>query len=910
MYFPTGSTPSSVAIGDLDRDGHADLVVTNSAVYSESRISSISILRGNGDGTFAPGRVIPVGNVPQAVVIEDLDGDGFPDLAIANFGESPAYVGSVSVMMGYGDGTFRSAVDYTAGNMVRSLSAADLDGDGDLDLVTEDAVLLNNGDGTFGAAAAYGYDYADWLVAVGDLNRDGHPDLVTSDIDAEPGYDDEPGMWAYTVRLGNGDGTFRAPMRQGQGFRCWGLGLADLDGDGLLDLAICNHGDDRGYSSGVLVHLGRGDGTFGPARLFQTAWNPVSLAIADLNGDGKLDLITSNDGDDPDFDVNSMTILLGNGDGTFARGPELQTGEHPAFVAAGHVDSGATWDLVAVNQTDFSLSVFLGNGDGSFGTRDRTLVGRHPFGLAAADLDHDGRTDLVSANGGPYSGPGGVSLIRSRGDGTFDDPVDSGTGKRFFVGAADLNADTATDLVVTSASGVTAMLGGGGATFRELSETRLDPNFPGPPVLADLNHDGLLDVAVPLSGAGGVSVLIGRGDGSFGPGTRFAVVGAYADHAAAGDLDRDGLPDLVVGLGGYSVSVLLGHGDGTLAPAVTYDSHQYFANNAPVGLADIDEDGQLDVVCGNVVWLGNGDGTLRAGTRIVRYGDNGIVLEDFDGDHHVDAAFLSESRMVSVLPGRGDGTFGPPLQYGTGAGPRSMTAGDFDGDGRIDLAVSNYSESISILLNRSQAPAVAVRFELAPGTLSPSSQARWVIGTIETPSPYSAGDFDVGSIRLNGVVSVDRSAPSPERHGSRGLVVRFDRAALVAVLPAGEQVPVTITGNFGVRPFQATTTVRVLGHGVPEPPARVAFHPLGVRVLGPARAGANSLRFGIELAEESPARLDVIDVAGRVVTSRSLESLGRGSHEIGIASTLQPGIYFLRLRQGSLVAYSRAAILR
>jgi len=914
-YFATGSTPSSVSIADLDRDGNADLVVTNSAVYSVSRISSISILKGIGDGTYEPHHVIPVGNVPQAVVIEDFDGDGFLDLAISNFGEIEKFEGTISVLLGNGDATFRSATDYPAGDKLRSLSAADLDGDRDLDLVTEDAVLLGNGDGTFGDATTFG-SHADWYAAVGDVNRDGHPDLVTSNIDAEWNEEDDPWLRAYAVRLGNGDGTFQEPVRQGEGIRCMGIELADLDGDALLDLVVVNHGDDRGNSSGVLVHTGRGNGTFGAARFYATRHNPMSVAIADLNGDGLLDLATANNGDDPDFDEHSLTILLGNGDGTFRRGSDLHAGSSAVYVAAGRLDSNATWDLVAVDLILSRVSVFLGNGDATFGTPDRP-IGRHPLGLVAADFDHDGRTDLASTNGGAYEGPGGISVILGNGDATFRDPLDSHSIGRDFLVAANLDGDLAPDLVVAAATGITVMLANGDGTFRELAETYLDPRVPLLPALDDFDRDGRMDIAVPHHySAPEVSILLGREGGSFGPISRVAT-GPVPTSAAAGDLDGDGVKDLVLGLEGHSVSVLLGHGDGTFAPHVDYFLNNYSAHATPVALADLDEDGRLDVVNGNFVWMGNGDGTLRPGTHFeTRQDARSTVLEDLDGDRHVDIALLygEDIRMVSVHPGRGDGTFGTGVDYGTGAWPRTMTAGDFDGDGRTDLAVSNNgSQSISLLVNRSQAPVIPVRFELRPAVLNPRAGARWITGIIELTPPRSVAEIDLGSIRLNGTVPANHGAPgSLRRQGSSELLVQFDRAALAAVLPAGQHVPVTITGMLGRDPFEGNTVVRVLWRGFVGPPSGATRYLLGLRVPSPAGAQATSLRLGITLEESDPARLDLLDIAGRVIRTRDLASFAAGEHEIELSNTgsLAPGVYFIRLRQGARQVCARAAIVR
>lgn len=914
MYFSTGSRPTFVAIADLDRDGKADLVTTNVGDYFP-RSSSISILKGRGDGTFEPHRMIPVGYAPQAVVVEDLDGDDVVDLVVSHHGEGPVSVGTVAVFLGYGDGTFGPATNFAGGDRVNTLNAVDLDGDGKLDLVTENAALLGNGDGTFGAPKPFGSS-GDYHAAVGDLDQDGHADVVTSNFWAEPSDEDVPWYRAYAVRLGNGDGTFQQPVWNGEGFRCLDVELADLDGDGLLDVVLCNQGDDRGYMSGVQVLPGKGDGTFGAARLLPTAMNPSSVTVADINGDGRLDLVTANTAVDFDFDENSLTILLGNGDGTFVRLPELQAGRGPVFAAAGRLDADGTMDLVAVNIYQAAVSVFIGNGDGTFGNPDQP-VGRRPRHLATADFDQDGHADLVSTTGDPYIGTGGISVFPGRGDATFGDPRDSHSGSRWFVKVVNLDGHPAPDLVVTSATGFSAMLANGDGTFRGLAEVFLDPRFPGRPAIADFDRDGHMDVAVPQDyGADAVSILLGQGDGTFGPVTRF-VTGRNPSSAAAGDLNADGMPDLVLGLAGFSVSVLLGNGDGTFTPHVTYASGNFFSNAALVGLADFDEDGRLDVVNGNLLWLGNGDGTLRAPRAFDSWhGERGLVIEDFDGDHHLDLASLfgEEARLVGIQPGRGDGTFGPRLDYGTSAWPVSLSAADFDGDGRIDLAVSNSgSASISVLLNRSQAPVIPVGFGLRPAVVHARSDARWISGLLETPAPHSAADIDIGSIRLNGVVPVDGSAPGASSpSGSRELVVRFDRRALAAILPAGDAVPVTVTGRIGRDTFAGTTAVRVLGRGVLGPSGRGARHALRLHILATARADGMALRLGVTLTDEVPARLDVIDVAGRVVATRSLESLAAGPHEIELAGTnvLTPGIYFVRLRQGSQVAHARAAILR
>lgn len=903
-HFPVAS-PSAVAIADLDRDGHADLVVTNGAWHPAG---AVSIMRGREDGTFETPQRIPLGIVPEAVVVEDLDGDGLLDVAATHHGFSGVLAGYVAVLLGNGDGTFRAPVDHPAGYWVRSLRAVDLDGDQDLDLVTENVVLLGNGDGTFAAPAVHGT--SDSYAAVGDVNRDGRPDIVTTFTHYE--YDDEdPYPQACALRLGNGDGTFQGAVRFGRGTWCRDLEIADVDQDGLADVVVANYGGERGDSSGVMLHRGRGDGSFEDAQLLPTALNPMSIAVADLNGDGRLDLITANNGNDPDFDEHSLTILLANGDGTFERQPELHTGENPRFVAVGRLDANEALDLVVAAAGQSAVTVFVGNGDGTFGSPDRPL-GRRPWGMAAEDFDRDGTIDLATTNFGSNGGPGGFNVIKGRGDGTFGDPLGSPSLGTTWLVAGHLDGDLTPDLVVGTGTGFSVMLGNGDGTFRELGETFLDPRVPGVARIGDFDRDGRMDLVVPHGfGAPEVSILLGRGDGSFGPISRVATGGIYPGSAAVADLNGDAMPDLVVGDFGFGVafSVLLGRGDGTFLSAVTYPGNLGDATH--VGLADLDEDGRLDVLIGNLLWRGNGDGTLRDATPTHGGSDeNGLILVDFDGDHHVDAASL-RGRIVSVYPGRGDGTFGPTEDYGTGRSPGSMTAGDFDGDGRIDLAVGNYgSGSISILLNRSVGPVVPVRLALRPAVVVSRAETRWITAVVAVDAPRSWADLDVASIRLNGTVPVDPAAPVARSGGE--LVVRFDRAALAAILPAGDALPVTITGQVANDSFEGTTTVRVLGRGPLGSSGRSARHSLRLHLLATTRADAHAVRLGVTLAEEAPARLDMLDVAGRVVATRSLESFAPGTHEIELSGTrdLAPGIYFVRFVQGNQRATARTVFLR
>jgi len=242
------------------------------------------MLLGNGDGTFQNPIQIPndfVSEGPiQSATVGDFNHDGKLDLAAAY--ES----GTISILLGKGDGTFGTATNFSGGASGYDIVAGDFNRDGKLDLAVANfysslpgsgslAVLLGNGDGSFQAAAIYAVGFSPWSVAAGDFNGDGKLDLVTAD--SEP-----PGF--ASVLLGNGDGTFQSAVSyDAGGLNSGSVAVGDFNNDGKLDLAI-------GHDEGVSILSGNGDGTFQSPVVFSTSGAPYSLAVADFNRDGALDI--------------------------------------------------------------------------------------------------------------------------------------------------------------------------------------------------------------------------------------------------------------------------------------------------------------------------------------------------------------------------------------------------------------------------------------------------------------------------------------------------------------------------------------------------------------------------------------------------------------------------------------------
>ena len=286
------------------------------------------------------------GRGAYSVAVADVNGDGKPDIVVANYWDpEPNGDGSVGVLLGNGNGTFQTAVTYDSGGPIsQSVAVADLNGDGKLDLVVTSAcvtcpgegsvgVLLGNGDGTFRQAVMYasGADEATSVV-VADVNGDGKPDLLVSNVFTEV-YSDMNG--AVGVLLGNGDGTFRTAVTYSSGAYGGGpMAVADLNGDGNQDLAV-------GSLNGILgVLLGNGDGTFRAAVTYSSGGaEPRAVGVVDLNGDGKQDLVVSNNSS------NTEGVLLGNGDGTFQAAVTFPSGAIPAPLAVADLNGDGRPDL-------------------------------------------------------------------------------------------------------------------------------------------------------------------------------------------------------------------------------------------------------------------------------------------------------------------------------------------------------------------------------------------------------------------------------------------------------------------------------------------------------------------------------------------------------------------------------------
>jgi hypothetical protein len=347
--YRAGQFPASIAIGALNGDRKPDLAVANYGA------STVSVLLNRGGGGFRPKRDYVTGPHPSSVAIGDLNGDRKPDLTIANFGTEEDPGATVSVLVNKGDGSFEAKRDVQTGSRPRSVALGDLNGDGKPDLATANnvvssgtvSVLLNTGEGSFGLEHDYATSWPPSSVAIGDVNGDRKPDLAITD------------GAGVSLLLNSGDGGFVASRHYNTGNAAFSVTLGDLNGDGTADLAV---GDIVDATVSVLVN--RGDGTFGSKRAYRTFDAAYSVAIGDLNGDRRSDLVATDSLGGPDSSCDSgdglyVSVFVNRGNGKFAAKREYNTGCDPVSVAIGNLNGDGKPDIATANNGANSVSVLV-----------------------------------------------------------------------------------------------------------------------------------------------------------------------------------------------------------------------------------------------------------------------------------------------------------------------------------------------------------------------------------------------------------------------------------------------------------------------------------------------------------------------------------------------------------------------
>jgi hypothetical protein len=829
---PQGNPP--VITADFNGDGIPDLAVLGA---DSSGTQELSIYLGKPDGTFAPKVDYPVS--ATGFTVGDFNGDGKLDIIVISYDSLDV----ASILLGNGDGTFQNpvALDLGIGNgQYSEVVSADFNGDGKLDLavLTPDfgfgatlAILLGNGDGTFGTPATYALPTAPY-IAVGDFNGDGKPDIAVSG----PNYG---GANVVAVLINHGDGTFLSPVTYGVAGTVEALAAGDLNGDGKLDLVVAT----GGQTAGLSVLLGIGDGTFASPLVYASNLLSIyssSIAIADFNGDGKLDLALA-----PSAGPNGyVAILQGNGDGTFQNPPLLYSaGLLPAEVVAldangdGRPDL-AVWGGYGVGAY-FSVTVLLNQGFGRFPGALAYPVVQYPWTAAVGDFNGDGKPDIavasVTTNSGGQDTGGVVSVLLNNGDGTFPPRVDTATSTfPLVIAPGDFNGDGKLDLLVVEGTQTNELLstwlGNGDGTFQN-NISQVLPAFARSLAVGDFNHDGKLDVAATV-GSGGVSVFLGLGNGAFAAPVVYPAgppTAPLANNVIAADFNGDGNLDLAA-TAIQGISVLLGKGDGTFLPySVALPTSVTLPELFLLAVGDFNGDGKPDLVItpgnGTIgVALGNGDGTFQQptgffGTSIL--GLSSPIVGDFNGDGKLDIAFSSQSAsVVTILFGNGDGTFSRHVEYATDQVP-SLVAADFNGDGALDLAMTDVTyQTVAVFLNSPVSalwPSRLVFGNQLAGTssseqtvtLSNPGAARLAISSIAASGDFTATN-DCGSSLAVGASCQVSVTFAPTAEGDRKGILTFTTNAS----PVPQMLSLEGTGEapgVSLSPSSLTFAAQVVG---------------------------------------------------------------------------------------------------
>jgi hypothetical protein len=666
QYSSGGNGANAIAVADLNGDGKTDLVVTNYCAYSSCTIpgTNIGVLLQNPDGSFQTAVVYASGGLfADSVAVADVNGDGHPDIVVANCGSdtnscvSTSNSGNVGVLIGNGDGTFQAVTTYATGG------------------------------GGFGASS----------VAVADLGN-GHLDLIVAG--------DCSGGGCVGVLLGNGNGTFNSELTANGsgGLTALAVAVADVNGDGKRDVVVANEcTNDTCTSSDVGVLIGNGDGTFGAVATYDSGGLFADgVVIADVNGDGKTDLIVANSSTSTSVDDGDVGVLLGNGNGTFQTAIHYPSGAFgAASVAVADVNGDGKPDVVVANCSATSSSctggggsvgVLLGNGNGTFQTAvPLSPGGNTPFGIAVGDVNGDGRPDIVVAScfsSACGQGQGEVGVLINQ---TSPWLVYASLARQvdyFGEGTADFTVWRPTTGVLYSEDHSGKLL------FRQWGENGDIP------LIGDYDGDGKTDVAV-FRPSNGTWYIIPSSTGKA-YGVRF---GANGDVPVPGDYDGDGRTDIAV----WRPS----NGTWYIIPSSTgkpISLHFGTQGDVPVP-GDYDGDGKTDIAVwrrSNQIWY-----ILQSSTdKVVQYKwglpTDKPVPADYDGDGKTDIATWRRGTKAIwfIVPSSTKVAYS--VQFGTTGDipvPR-----DYDGDLKADVAVWRLSNQIWYVIQSSNGKVTTTHF--------------------------------------------------------------------------------------------------------------------------------------------------------------------------------------------------------
>lgn len=700
---PSDVSAQSVVLADFNNDGLPD-VATSFRKQDVQGIRSGGItvtLAENPERFLAPERIYAAvrhsevtggGGGPESFDIADTNEDGLLDIIFRS-----RILGGIEGLGGatFGDGQIVATTSISTG-FNSHVRTGDFNNDGHVDAVIEIhggvqgvsdfgfMPLFGLGNGFFTQGDVV-YDVREAVdIRVADVNSDGFDDVVILKGTINPrGIEvwlfDAADPEARTFTQAQDSALFPFASNFGA------LALADVDGDNTLDLL---HVSDRNDGSGIVgelwYHAGNGDGTFD---VTSPIVSPLSgqfmrdMAVADLDGDGRLDVVAVR----PD----SMHVLFGNSDETF--GPELVFNFNTGGVEdveIADVNRDGLLDIVVAG-----TEIYFGQGGRRFSEPVKFVGGTR--GIRLADLDNDGRLDLVSSDHGQANAFGGGFFVYRA-----QNPGLSG------IETVDVNNDGRLDILAANqANGHVKLLQGNGNNTFDRRHDILVGRGPVQLVTGDLNDDGNIDFVTANTSDDSISLMIGAGDGGF---TRTDLDAEDRPTGLAlGDLTGDDTPDVVVANSGdQSITLYVNQGDGTLAGRTDIP-----LGSVPhrVAIADVTGDGINDIVTTNpgndrvTILPGRNDGTFDPAIFVAAGAvPTGLAIGDLNDDGRNEIIVTSpDADAVNVLYNRGGGLFSRPQAIRVGAGPTDVTLEDVDRDGRLDMVVADSTgNAVSVVYNR------------------------------------------------------------------------------------------------------------------------------------------------------------------------------------------------------------------